>query len=44
MIYIFVKGADIRNGNHEAKIESDDEQMKILAEIRERERVFETLS
>lgn len=44
MIYIFVKGADIRNCNPEAKTESDDEQMKSLAEMREREHVLETLS
>ena len=35
MVYIFIKGADIRNGNQEAANRFDDEQAEILAQMRE---------
>ena len=41
---LFIKGADVRNGNLEAAKKFDDEQMKILSEMRERGHVLETLS
>lgn len=42
--YIFVKGADIRNGNQEAAKTIDDEQMTILTEMRERKHLTEITS